>query len=373
MARDLNPEEAKAELELSEADELKAIEEAEKRGEAELEDEVRPEHNPKDMEVDGSKTVKLEEDEEKKPEDKKAPKKAEDKKAPKKPEEKPEEKKPEEQKMVPHEAMHAEREKAKQLKAQLDKIQKDTSEREKRLNERLLQIQEAMSPKKEKSEEQQEAMPDPAKDPQGAWRWLAEEQRKTREYLNQQHTQTTEQQKQAEAEQAVWDEYRDKSMEYAQENEDFGTAYQYLLYSREQELKAMGYPPKKIEEIIQMDEFSLALQARETGTNPAEIIVNWSKARGYSPDLFKKQKQPEQKQPEQQQSESGADKLRRLKSAKEESETLSGGGSAPDANTISLEAIDRMSPKEFNDLIKRLTKNDPNGADKLFEKLEAGS
>ena len=263
--------------------------------------------------------------------------------------------------MVPHGAMHAERERAKKAEKELKSFRAESDQRNARLEERILKINEAMAPRP--VQPRPVLPPDPKRNPAAAHEYLVREQRATREYLAEKHRQETEAAQQSQAEEAVWSKYRADASEFGREEGSFQDAYNYLIQSRANELQAMGFDEKKIEAVIKNDEFGIAYQSGENNTNAAETIYKWAQARGFNPAAVAAA--PEK-------GETGTEKIQRLSKSREASSSLSGGGGESGSDKISLSAIDNMSEKEYNDLLSRLNKYDPNGADKLFEQLEAG-
>lgn len=81
------------------------------------------------------------------------------------------------------------------------------------------------------------------------------------------------------AQMRVLDEYR-RSAQAA--GEGFQPAYQHLLRARDAELRALGVlDDAQRMQALQQEEFALAQMAIQNGRNPAELIMELAKARGY--------------------------------------------------------------------------------------------
>jgi hypothetical protein len=250
---------------------------------------------------------------------------------------------------VPHQALHEEREKRKAIEREAREYRKAQEERNTRLDERLKVLSEAMTPKPQPI--------DPRTNPGGYAQQIAERQAALERKVTGYEQQEQNRQRQEVEDQRLWNSYRAAGKEYTETVPDFMDAYNYLLTSRAAELEAMGFDQQTIASQIYQDERNLALNAQQTGANPADVAYKWAKARGFSGP------KPQ----------NGGSQLDRLKNAKDASETLSKtGGSAGGSGRISLETLDRMSPDEFQAFVARQNSKDPGGFDKLMARLEGG-
>jgi hypothetical protein len=75
--------------------------------------------------------------------------------------------------------------------------------------------------------------------------------------------------------------YRASANEYAKTQVDFPKAYQYLVETRREEFLTAGYSPEYVEQLIHEDEAAIVANAFQTQKNPAEVIYNLAKKRGY--------------------------------------------------------------------------------------------
>ena len=172
---------------------------------------------------------------------------------------------------VPHEAMQAERVQRQALERQLAEEKRQNAERNARLEERLAILGEALQPTGTP------AKPDPTKDFPGYIRNLESRVQTFEQTETDRRKQADEGAKRQQAEQAVWNRYQESWRHRKGEFPDQDDAGKYLYASRVAELQAMGYDPASVAQQIRNDEFSIAYDAIQRGTDPAEMIYNWAK------------------------------------------------------------------------------------------------
>src|SRR3990167_3340944 len=299
--------------------------------------------------------------------DKKPEAKADDKKEPAKDAKKPE---PEKQKTVPHGAMEAERRKRKEVESAFEAFRRDRAERDARLDERIAIINEAMKPKEEE--------PDPDKDIFGAFEHLKGQFNELHQQRTTEQQQAAENRRQQEQVNHIRTAYEADAEMFAVETPDFRAAYDFLLASRQKELRllpAYRNNPAALRQAIQADELAIVQSALESGDSPAAVIYAIAGARGYAP----KQPEPPEEKPadevkksEEVVKQNGADKIDEIEKRRDASISLSDGGGSPGGEKITLEAIDRMKPDEFKAFVARINKNNPKGYDKLMARLMVG-
>ena len=278
---------------------------------------------------------------------------------------------PEKSRTVPHQAFHEERENRKAAERELAKERREYAEKLARLDERLAILNQAFQP-------QPQARPDPKKDIFG-YAEMQEQRLNRLERQDQERTQADQQaQTRQQQEQRLWAGARQSAARFRQSQPDFDAAYQFALNSRYAELQVFGHDEASIADQIKQDELAIVTMAAEGGYDPAETIYRWAQGRGYTP----KQAQPaagqaqaatDAQEPAKGKG-NGAEQIQRLTDAQEASQTLSGGGGGPAGNgKLSLEAIDRMSNDEFKALTQKMNRYDPEGMDKLMMRLEGGA
>ena len=319
-----------------------------------------PAEEPAEVPVDEKKGADTDKKSEAKADDKKEPDKAQDAKKPE----------PEKQKLVPHGAMEAERRKRKEVESAFETFRRDQAERQARLDERLTIINEALKPKEEE--------PDPDKDIFGAFEHLKGEFLELKQQRTSEQQQTAEQRRQQEQVNHIRTAYMADAEMFATETPDFKDAYQFLLTSRQKELRllpAYRSNPVALRQAIEADELAIVQSALESGDSPAAVIYAIAGARGYAPkqpELPEEKPADEVKKPEEVAKPNGADKIDEIEKRRDASISLSDGGGSPGGEKITLEAIDRMKPDEFKAFVARINKNNPKGYDKLMQRLMVG-
>src|SRR3990167_898857 len=298
--------------------------------------------------------------------DKKPEAKADDKKEPAKDAKKPE---PEKQKTVPHGAMEAERRKRKEVESAFEAFRRDRAERDARLDERIAIINEAMKPKEEE--------PDPDKDIFGAFEHLKGQFNELHQQRTTEQQQAAENRRQQEQVNHIRTAYEADAEMFAVETPDFRAAYDFLLASRQKELRllpAYRNNPAALRQAIQADELAIVQSALESGDSPAAVMYAIAGARGYAPKQPASEEKPadEVKKPEEVAKPNGADKIDEIERRRDASISLSDGGGSPGGAKIRLDAIDRMKPDEFKAFVARINKNNPKGYDRLMQKLMVG-
>ena len=244
--------------------------------------------------------------------------------------------------MVPHGALHAEREERK--KAQADAA--EAHAKLARMQERFKIAQELSTlqnnenrPQQDLSPQQQ--IPEPEKDFVGYVKWLGGQlqQQQAEAQAAQQH-----QQQMAEAAmryETVKDYFATSITALKGELPDFDEAADYLYETRVNELKALqaAYPAfadeNEINKQIGSELNAIVMAAIETGANPAEVIYNYAKNAGFSGK--------------------GAPfnhNIANMRAKQTASRTLTASNGRAIADPLSLEAIDAMSDQEFAAWIK---------------------
>jgi hypothetical protein len=110
---------------------------------------------------------------------------------------------------------------------------------------------------------------------------------------------------------------------FSREHQDYGQAFEFVIDTRRSELRQsaeiMGIQadPAQIEAQLQQESMGLIMQAAQNNKNPAEIVYNLAKARGYA--------QPEQPKAD----DSLKQKIDKIEKGQQASSSLSGTTSAP--------------------------------------------
>lgn len=263
--------------------------------------------------------------------------------------------------MVPHGALHAEREERKKADALLVEERaaraKDGEER-KKLEERLTAILERMAPKPE--EPKPEPVPDYETDPAG---WIAhtmktqgktiDEVQGELKTLREEKTQRAETDKNVSVIRGIMDYAINQEREFKAANPDYDAASKFLLESRQEELSDLGYNEQQIIQMIQGEKLTVAAQAKEQGKNPAELVYKIAQRRGYKKaDAAAPVKETPTKAADAVPSaEEVAAKLAKVKEGVQTSASLSDmGGAAP--TNLTVTALLGMDDAEFDKWMK---------------------
>lgn len=208
---------------------------------------------------------------------------------------------------VPHGALHAEREERK-------KAEKALAE----MAERLKALEKpAEEPK----------LPDPLLDPDGFAKWQkgqAEEQNaRWAKFEAEQKAQTTARERAVQAEML--------EMQFAGKTPDYAEGVKFLVEHRQRELALMGWSPEQAQAIMQQDANALFDNAVSQGRNPAELLYESAKLRGYAG------KPPSQ----------AGEQIKAMAAAQENSATLSSTGGEAQVGTLTMTQIAAMSEDEY--------------------------
>lgn len=171
---------------------------------------------------------------------------------------------------VPHQALHEERERRKAVEAEAQKLREERAA----LNERFRIINEMQN---RAQEAPQEEMPDPEQDPLGAIRWQTRELNRLRE----EQAQFNQREQQGQQHNTFVRQYQAQAQAFAKETPEFNDAYQHLFTSRVQELMLTGYSQGDAQQLAIRDEEAIARSAMQQGKNPASVMMELAKHRGW--------------------------------------------------------------------------------------------
>jgi DNA repair exonuclease SbcCD ATPase subunit len=125
--------------------------------------------------------------------------------------------------------------------------------------------------------------------------------------------------------------------DYMKENPEYPDAYQYMMEARQHELKMLGIAPDQIQNTINQEALQLSIRALQQGRNPAEIIHELAKSRGF----VARKKDDDDSDLEK--------KLEKIEKGQENASTLAGGGGEAE-ETGFLKDVENMSDEEFDKL-----------------------
>jgi len=245
-------------------------------------------------------------------------------------------------------------EKAENLEMALREERRLRAESERRTEERLRLLQEVVT-SKPKPEVQPEVIPDPDKDAMGALKYLLQ---KTRQGEQQQHTTAMQQEMQRQS-QAVMGEAARMENDYLRQQPDYDAntgvsqtyneASGFLVNMRKAELAATGsYNPVQINQILANEAIQLADNALRTGKNPAQVVMDIAKARGFKP-IPKQAAETEQ------------EKINRIAKGQEAGFSLSqatGSKASSAGKGLDAKTIATMSDEDFSAFVAKAKKSD---------------
>jgi hypothetical protein len=172
---------------------------------------------------------------------------------------------------VPHQALHAERERRKLVETELMSYRERTA----RADERLAVLNEILGQADAPQGQQQgRAAPqepiNPEVDPIGALNQALQKVKALETQLNQ----STTQQSERESARAMMSAYQNDAVRFVNEKPEFKDAYSHLIQGRHRELEAMG--------MASSEERQLVAQAFQSRRSPSQMLYNLAVARGFA-------------------------------------------------------------------------------------------
>lgn len=240
--------------------------------------------------------------------------------------------------MVPHQALHAERLKARELKAQLDEQ-----------NGYIRKINETLLAQRETDKAPQ--APDPNEDPIGHSQWKAEQLEKRLNQFEESATNTQKQQAEQQEIQAQWNRYIHERNTEAANIPHFEGAFQHLAIGLRDQLLSQGFPPEQVAQEVTNREWALAQQARSMGVSPARMLYAVAEQHGFK---------PKEAEPTTDAAAEAAAKLDKINTAQSTNVSLSQTGGAG-SGELTLKDLAAMSGEE----LEAFAAKDPEGFAKL--------
>lgn len=180
------------------------------------------------------------------------------------------------QQMVPHQALHEERERRKEAEARARTLEERTN----LLLQRIGQPQPAVAPPQSVAPGET-PLPDLNVDPVGHIVGMLQRQQAEITRLREGETQRQQGASQANIIQQIQHHAQASEQEFRISTPDYDRAVQHLVERRSAELAAVGYSPAQRTQMIQQEAFFTAAQAVQTGRNPAAVIYEIARMRGY--------------------------------------------------------------------------------------------
>ena len=233
-----------------------------------------------------------------------------------------------EPKKVPLKALQEERQKRKELQEQLKQLQAQMQAFQ----------QQMQQPQEGNQEGEAEQPPNPEEDPLGYIEYVGKQQQKTEQEIRQ-----MQQQYQVNA---MLQHGEQLAAQYRQQvgPEIYDKAFDHVVQSRANELKAYGYPEEAVQQMLQQELMAGMLTALQTGRNPGELLMEFAKARGFNPEAIKEQLEAPKK------------KAEMIQKGQAHSRSLVDGGKGNTA-PLSAEKLANMSQEEFEAYVRKSGKS----------------
>ncbi|MFM9850130.1 MAG: hypothetical protein ACKVP3_23610 [Hyphomicrobiaceae bacterium] len=183
-------------------------------------------------------------------------------------------------KLVPHQALHKERETHKQTKSALENERMRFARADERMNT-LLALAQNM-PKGDKQDAPKSPMEEPDIDPTADIVGALDQQKRRNAYLNQQISTDRQSRETAAAETQVVNAYKSDAMKFMQTEPAFAEAYKFLVNSRLKQMETVGISDvNECKRQFAMEERALVQQAFSQNKSPAQILWNLAVASGF--------------------------------------------------------------------------------------------
>ena len=240
--------------------------------------------------------------------------------------------------MVPHAALHEERERRKEAERRAAEI-------ERRSEERFRALMEKLGPQPQP--EQPPAIPPVDQDPVGHIVGSIGQMREQVQTLTQSQAAQQEAAQRAQALQAMQQHALALEAEYRRDNPDYEPAVTYVANLRHQQLMAGGVTnPAERQAIINQEAMGIAYRAMQQGQNPAEMLYNIAKASGFSAQ------QAQQASGQQAQQPNPAQRLDTIARGQQQARDIGnvrGSGPSP----ITAQKMQEMSNDDFLEMMKK--------------------
>lgn len=258
--------------------------------------------------------------------------------------------------LVPHGALHAEREERKKAEARVADLERNQAVLNDRWNT-LLSLQNGGKQDGE-AKAKDDTPPDPATDFFGYVIWQGEQMQR----MQAEESQRNQQNEVNRAENQIWGGWDQSVAQARVAKPDFDQATQFLSNMREKQLEALSVVHPQFGNVrgrvaqINEELKDIIRQAAQVGRDPADMIYQMAQGFGYASNATP----PADTNTVQQQT---LDKIAALDEAQNASRTLGSSSGTNTGDPLTAEAIANMSPAEFEAWMK-----DPKN-ERLFDKL----
>lgn len=234
-------------------------------------------------------------------------------------------------------AMHEEREKRKDIQRQLEENKRLVDEQKLRAEKLETTFQNFI----QRVTQPQEKVPSFEEDPIEALRYQQEQIAKKLQQHDQNNQQRSQQEQTWQAYSQFMTAYHNSAKEFAKTQTDFTQAYTYLHTQRKEELLDAGYNTQQADILLQEDEAAIVANAFSQNKNPAEIIYNLAKRRGFTAA-----------QQQTSQAKNNVQKIQAMEKGMQASKSLSNAGGKAE-NTLSLESLASMDAEELDSFLEK--------------------
>ena len=235
--------------------------------------------------------------------------------------------------MVPHAALHEERERRKETERKLAEV-------ERRAEERFKVLLEKLGPQTPPAQAETPAIPDVQADPVGHIVGTMRQLGASQEQINQELVAYRQREQQAQAIAAVQQHAVASEAAYRSQAPDYDAAVDYLKQFRDRQLVAAGVTdPTRRNAIIMQEALQISAQAMQEGANPAERFYRLSEASGYTRQAQQAQQAEQTPDP--------AAQIQRIARGQEQARSLGntrGNGPTP----MTAQKLLEMSDAEFD-------------------------
>ena len=208
-----------------------------------------------------------------------------------------------------------------ETRAQLRHSQDEVNNLKTQVNQ-LMYLRDELERQRQSQTEEQEFNSDPL----GS---IQKQVKSLQEQISTQHQTEQTQAQQQQQEQQFFQAIAAQVNEFRQTSPDYDDALNFVLNSRRDELLAMGVDENAANMRIGQEAQEISMNAFQSGQNPAKVVYQMAKLRGFKPEPPKKN-------------------LETIKKGQQASSSLSGASGSADEGDISLAGMDQWSDDEFD-------------------------
>ncbi len=193
--------------------------------------------------------------------------------------------------MVPHQALHEERERRKQIEAERAELARQNQVLLERTNQLLQRFQPPPQEQPKPAQPGQPTVPELKDDPVGHIIGLVKAVEDRQQQQSQTITEAQQQQQQAMAIAQLQAHAVAMEHEFRQSTPDYDQAIGHMRQAREQQLAFAGHDPMQRQQIILQEALGIAARGLQMGRNPAQMAYEMAAAFGYQKPAPKQEQQ----------------------------------------------------------------------------------